>query len=822
MASKSKKRSKAGSSNLVDQVKRHLQRGDFRQALKDARVAYRQDPSPECRCYLEHAYVGRAQQLAQNGLADDCRRVVRELLDLGVTEPSVQSAMPDLLLSVGMFDCLAESRGDLTEDARQRLRVKAADQAVIKPENTPRSMADLLDDARRIRSALEAVEREDDAAAMAHLKDIARQSLVADWKYFVRGLVAYYRHDRTEMLANWDRLDADRAAAKIAAPLKVLAGAAQVGDDGVLRAKVARLEKQATSRTVISEMGRLRQSVQEKDWPQVFKTLRAVRGELRSLDMGLYQRAVSYLCGTLIDEGFFHQLVRLSQIVDPLPLDPRWNRAKALACEIDRYDDELDPEEYWHKYLADLDHVSVLSPAERDLARALVWLRLAKFPAHEAWGLSHCRCGCDHRAEVEEAENEAREAFERSLTLAPAHEATYTAMADFHFRAGRQEEAAAVYRRMLRHLPDNVDALLFVAAHYIVCEDFLKACEFAGRARELKPLDPQIRDLRWTIHRGMARKLSLESQFDRAREEMAAADRLDPARAADHEMLASKAVLEIKAGDALTARRLVEQAQESLSEPAPLWLAMAIEANRYELPKEETWLYEKRWQDALKRRCRSETAGRMCGLLSDHLEKPNPYPQIQEHLRCLFKYVGRCKRVKWRVEDLLRVCELLERARSLTLLTEFARQGRRKFPEAAFFHFVLGGLELAKPRGQRDEEFARDCLQEAVDLASKSSDPRDKRIVELASPLLESLKCVLDDYYDEDDEDEDDEDDYDEDEDLGGEYTRGAFADEASTQGLSPRTLIEIIREACARTGMDPKVVFRELGLGKVAGQTGK
>jgi hypothetical protein len=67
MASKSKKRSKAGPFNPIDQVRRYLERGDFRQALKDARVAYRQNPSPECRCFLEHAYIGRASSLRKTG-----------------------------------------------------------------------------------------------------------------------------------------------------------------------------------------------------------------------------------------------------------------------------------------------------------------------------------------------------------------------------------------------------------------------------------------------------------------------------------------------------------------------------------------------------------------------------------------------------------------------------------------------------------------------------------------------------------------------------------------------------------------------------------
>ncbi|MDD4269754.1 MAG: tetratricopeptide repeat protein [Pirellulaceae bacterium] len=820
MASKSKKRSKAGQLNPVDQVRRHLERGDFRQALKGARVAYRQDPSPECRCFLEHAYIGRAQQLAHNGLTEDCRRIVRDLLDLGVTEPTVQSAMPGLLLSVGLFDRLAERQDSLTDRERRQIRLQAADQAVTKPENTPKSMADLLGDARRVRAALEAVERGEDAAAIAQLKEIARQSLLADWKYFVRGLIGYYRHDRTEMLANWDRLDTDRAAAKIAAPLKVLAGAVPAGEDGILRAKVARLEKQGTSRMVLSEMGRLRESVHHEDWPQALKSLRSLRGELRSLDPGLDRRLVACICGMFMHKGLVGQVDRLGRIADPPPLDPRWNRAKAIACEFAEDDDgDSDPEEYWRKYLADLETVTVLAPAERDLARALVWLRLAGFPAHEAWRLRRCPCGYDHGPEIEEVEEEAREAFERSLTLAPGHAETYKAMARFHLQDGRIDEAAGVYRRMLRHLPDSLDALLFLGEQHVARDEPHKAREYADRAQALKPLDQdRIRDLAYAVHLGMARKLGLEGDFDRAREELAGADRLKPAAIEDYRVLARKAVLEIKAGGGLAARRLVEQARRTLSEPAPLWLAMAIEARRYELPKEETWLYEKRWQEALRRRCRSETAGRMCRLLGDFLAMPKSYPERAQHVAWLRGYVRRCTRVKWRADDLRDVCELLSQVESAGVRAEFARQGVRKFPQMAYFHLLAAEIEISRGPVQGDWQLAQDGLEKAIELASKSSDPRDKKTAETAARLLHLIETAPEDDCEDDwdDDSEDDwEDDDDDDDDDGDEYDGRAFDRSAFGDDLSAARLIEIIRRASARAGLDPKVIFDQLGIGK-------
>ena len=69
MATKSKKRIKRRSSrDLFQQVRRSFEKGKYKQALKDAKVCFRQAPTEERRLFLECAYMGRAQQLAEQGL----------------------------------------------------------------------------------------------------------------------------------------------------------------------------------------------------------------------------------------------------------------------------------------------------------------------------------------------------------------------------------------------------------------------------------------------------------------------------------------------------------------------------------------------------------------------------------------------------------------------------------------------------------------------------------------------------------------------------------------------------------------------------------
>jgi tetratricopeptide (TPR) repeat protein len=798
MASKSKRRSgRRASIDPLDLIRRNFERGDFKQALKDARVWYRKRATPKLRSLLEHVYAARAEQLSRQGLREDSRRIAQELLDLGVTEPSVQAGLPDLLLSVGMMDSLPAGINALTDEDQERLRVKIVDQSVLRPQDTPQNMPEIKGEALRIRAALEAVERGEEAVALAHLREIPRQSPLADWKLFVRGLLAYYRRDEADMLANWDRLDENRAAAKIAAPLKCVAGVARSQPDSRLAAKVNRLERQAGSLPVLGALTKLQRFAVDRDWHQVLRTLRTIGGELEKLDGDVYRRVVGWLCGMLIEEEEVDTLERLARFAKPPLLDPHWYRARAMvldeACDWEAH-------QYWRKYMDDLDNVAAIAPSERDLVRGMIHVHLARDYADAAGDLRQCRCGEDHSPEIERVESRALKHFNQCQRLAPTYAAGPQGLAEFHMKAGRPQQAVEVVQRWLERMPDDVDALLFLGKYYISCGAALEARQHVERARQLKPLDKEVGDLLWGTHVQAARQLACQGHFDQARNDMASADRLRPGRKDDYDMLARKAVLEIKAGRPEAARTFLEEAQEALAEPTALWLVMAIEATRFELPNKEAWLYEKRWQDALKRRCRSETAGLMCKMLNAHLHMPQPYECCDQHAPALVKYVRRCSRVKWQAEDLRSVCEFLATVEDYKLLSKFLKRGLRSFPDAAHLHWLAAKSEIAKGPWMCDRDKALDHLDEAVRLGTLSDDPRDKDILELAKEAQTFLNDSSLDAYEYDDEDELDDDD---------EGQIDELLDDLD--GIPRDVVFRMLDKYCRQAGLDPEAVMEEL-----------
>ncbi len=175
----------------------------------------------------------------------------------------------------------------------------------------------------------------DQAAVDIHLKDIPRDSPLAVWKLFVRGLAAYYEQDFDRMRSNWSRMDSDRAASKIADHLLDIADEQpwHLTEPG-LRAVIAKVEQAIGAPTLCNRLSVLGQQVAEGQLSRIFAALSGVCRSLRKLEPLLEQRLVRCLYNRILHDGRVADLERLAQHVAPLPLDPRWNRARALVRDV--------------------------------------------------------------------------------------------------------------------------------------------------------------------------------------------------------------------------------------------------------------------------------------------------------------------------------------------------------------------------------------------------------------------------------------------------------------------------------------------------------
>ena len=843
MATKQKHRMKHGAAGLGQQAQRSLEKGDFKQALKDAKVWYRQQPGPEARQLLERAYLARGRQLHRAGLQDEARAVAENLLELGTTEASVQQGLPELLIALGLFNRVAAVSGaDATLEDGSPLYAAAVDHAVLRPARAPASLPAVRQGAETIHRALAALEAGDEAEAMAALKDIARASAFADWKYFVRGLAAYYRQDAAEMQANWERLDAGRFAAKIAASLRVLADPAVVSiDDFRATDTLARLGAAVLGGPVLARLQTLQGHVVAGRWREAVKLLRAATPVLCQIDSTLPQRLTSILYATLVHKGSPAALRELAAVIEPLPMDPHWNRGLAMAWErlddedddYDRYDNDAAlAERHWRSYLDDLVVLDCLLPTERTLARALVWFRLGQMLTEESCPMCST-CGIRHEPD-EDIQRRAIDCYENAMKLAPELLAAYQELAEAYREWGDSEHAAATWRRLVQRFPENIETLLFLADHHIRRDEPFAAGEFVFRAQRLKPLDARIKAMARSVRLASARHHALAGRWDEGRAEFAAAGGADgrDRDANGPQLLVCQAALELKAGNMGLANRLLDRACNELGEAAPISLMMAIESRRYALPKAVAEEFEHRWVTVLKKSRRSAAIGEMCRIATAYVTMDIDYLGRDDHLTRLLAFVRRCQQIrKWQAEDLrsvldfLMVCEHRERhsketflkrrntGGALELLTEFAVKARGKFPENSFFHLMVGETEIRKGPLMCNRALARKCFERVLELAAEGDDSDSIQMMKRARESLDLLREIAESPYDASSRSsprfvEEDEDDSPYESPFG--YSGvGEDEEDGDTPVFSsadlPEALIEKFVQFCREFGVDPE-----------------
>ena len=127
------------------EVDKLIQKGRLKDAVKAAKLCFKEDGTPENHQLLERAYFLRARQLLQLGMADSAREVAGHLLEFGLTTNEWTAELLRLLVSLGLSDHASriQAQSDWPE-LTDELLAFAADMAVIHPErtqNTPPEIA---------------------------------------------------------------------------------------------------------------------------------------------------------------------------------------------------------------------------------------------------------------------------------------------------------------------------------------------------------------------------------------------------------------------------------------------------------------------------------------------------------------------------------------------------------------------------------------------------------------------------------------------------------------------------------------------------------
>lgn len=715
------------------------------------------------------------------------------------------------------------------EPAARRLAA-LADAAVVKLPKPNAVPEEIAAGAKLIRSCLESLERGEDEAAIGPLKNIPRSSPFAEWKLFVRGLAAYYRHDQADMLANWRPLDPERVPVRIAKRLRRLAGetgpSTTSGCSGPGSKVPQPLETALLGKGLLSSLRQLQQFVVNERWSDAFGKSQRILGMLRKVDSRLSKRLTEALYTPLLQEaqtclsnGEQTKWVgKFTHLLDPPIFDPHWNRLWALAHEHTEVSHRA--ESFWLKFVEDLPETGQIQHADLPVAKALVWSHLGQLLVDEEdqhrydEGFLNPRFVVRKQPDLDRR-TRAIQCFRKGLELCPDLTSCCDQLIAAYRKWGRERDAAETAQQLLNRKPDYFPAIEQLARHHLRWEEPRQALPHVQRARQLKPLDRELVRLEHEVRLSIARHCAAERKWKEGRAEFAAIESLDPHSSKSPNYLVKRAIFERQANELEASARFLAQATTLAGEPAPVLLAAVVEAQQNGLPKSYWTSFDKEFSKALKAAPGSEAIGGIASYLHACHQQEIGYESWKKYDKLLRTQLGKAKNISLRHEDLRAVCSYLEDIceEAKTLYQHFVGRAYRQIPNDPMFCHQMAALEIEKGPIRCDVALARQALERAkAAIEANPKSPDADRLPEIKSQLtfLGEVRPHSDDmeYY----EDEDDE--YFDDDDEEDEAEFGGMPD--FDVGGMPFFFRSLLEEMCRKRGIDPQRILDDMAAGRL------
>jgi tetratricopeptide (TPR) repeat protein len=739
---KKEQRSESTLDNALVRVRRLLDQGKAKDALKEAKLCFRQDASPTCRQLLEEAYLSRVQQLYTMRQFADAIAVLKQLVEFRPTTPEVCEQIPRLRASLGMDG--DQGTKLLAEDPT--FLAGLADELVLDFNRTMPAHPELMSLAQKIRQALVAVEKQDDEAAIALMKDIPRQSPLSEWKLFVRGLIAFYQRDGGRTDENWRRLDPSRPAWRIARALQLASGETAGADDvrgasgeivPAVQSAVDRLERRLQTDPAVDSLQQMATHWQNNRWDDYFREYRKLLARFNGSHASLIESIVDMTWKRAVREADERLLERLTKVGPAPPMDPQWNRARALL--VDSFEGRgNDSSEFWEGYAEDVWKLPALAEDERPVAAGLIHLHLAR--RYRLWAEEEGELSFPYSADddlVDRFETEALRHYRKAIECCKQLIDAYRELASLHKKRDEPARCTAVMRLLLAQQPDDYDTHISLAREYLARDGVEEAKPHVEAAARLKPRDPRIAQIRWDAAVTEVRQLAQKRRYEGAR---FALTRLMENPLPDtpgyllHTLLAG---VELKAKNSADAEEALTAALATEEEPAIVYLQMLLVVARYKLPADA----KKRFNDAFKKEMGKAPTSRTAGNVARHLTMVrathSDYSGLVTHERLALQYVKKIKKKDWAEHDLADACLFLDGLpRQMHQRWKLVEWGIERFPENAQLHLLAGQDEFDQGPMMCDRPKARYHLERALELASRPGTPQSERIIATAQRSL--------------------------------------------------------------------------------------
>jgi tetratricopeptide (TPR) repeat protein len=730
---------------LRPRIERAVAEGRFQQALELARQLHKQEPTPDHLRLLKDCVLGRARQLNGQGHSRDAVATLEAGQRLDPDDLSwLEQLAVELAAAGGARQALTLLERVPGSPQAARVLQQVADAAVRQEAAGRNSLPHALQpDFDRVLQAFRLVEAGQDEPAREALQGIGLRSPFLEWKVFLRGLQAYYAHDDARALENWQRLDAQRLPARLAAPLRV--GLDRAFRDAQPHAVQVRLLKQAdrlAGSSPVQQMRQLRAALEDKEsLAPAFRQAEALLPALKQGAPHLVPRLASCFYWAILDTGP-DDVLRYRRVFGAPADDPQLHRVNALA--YDRAGEAEQAHQAWLAYEKDLAaHPENWPPGQAERARAHVWLHLGRNAAAVPGPARLRRLPPFLRDDPDRPRAlrpNAEQCFTRSIELAPDLLDPYEELFRYHREEEHDAKAEKAARKLLERFPDHAPTLEGLAELLQKMGRHAEALSLLQRALGHNPLDRGLRQKVGSAHLKAALEQAQGRRFAEARQGFEAALSFVEGRAPGC-FLVPWAATEFLAGDNARADGLLAQARDKGAGPFEVAFRMLVEVARLKLPKPVKARFDREFKEAQAGPpTGTEAAALAAQALRFQLDGVS-YHGFKTHLKKAMAYVERVPSQACTDEQLLTVAHALLQLGSKRGSARLAEEGRRRFPQNPFFpHLQVLGLFHGKDPRDLHQWQIEPLLAEAERLARNL--PPDARREALLKDIAERRKML--------------------------------------------------------------------------------
>jgi tetratricopeptide (TPR) repeat protein len=732
---------------LRARIDRAQQEGRFQQALELAKSLYKQDPSGPHRELLQQMTLGRARQLRGQGHLRDAVTVLENAVALDASLGWREQLAGELAAAGNVASALDLLRPYSESAALPRVLTRAADAALSQGKAgralLPEALQGPFD---LVLQAFAQAEVGQDEAARASLQGIGLQSPFLEWKLLLRGLLAYYQGDDVRALENWQRLDADRLPARLAAPLRfTIDPAFRLAQPPATQTSLRQQADRLQSSGLVQPLRAIQSALaHEHQLSQAFRLAETHLAALRQEAPQLVPRLASCFYWTIIHGGRPEDLPRYRRVFGEPADDPQLARLEALA--LDHRHELAESHKEWQKFEKEIAGLPSVWPGEQAArARALIWHHMgtnaAEMPDKEELAQlpPFLRNQFDRPRPLNPS---AEKCFERSLGLAPDRVETYEALLDYWRRKDRPAEVLKVGRRLLDKFPDHVPTLEALGDLELEQDNPAEGLRLLQAALRHNPLDRGLRGKVSYAHMLNARRHVDAGEFDTARQEYRAALALGEGKK-DASILCKWAACEFKAGDAARAEELLGEALNQGDTRLEVAYSMVIEGIRMKLRPALKTRFNKEFKALLAEPPTSAAAVRAAQVAGSHRLSGVRYHGQKTHEKQVLGFVEKALRSEFSEGELVGLCASLSALDARKLHLQAIKLGQKKFPSSPVFYIAEAQHNVTLGPHRCPPWETRELLRKAQDLTTATpANPQREQLLEVIKELQKLVSSL--------------------------------------------------------------------------------